>query len=194
MSKHYKTPSEAQLSVTAPPSLPSWLNRFDGLAEDGVTPITKAAWSRSRAAFLQPQPAQPTGKAAAPWLTQALLNESIAILSHALPAIADAALHDRIIAHDAALQVVLQKRATISAAAAQRCAAMRANIANRTGRKVNLEILGPSGAHYKATSYKQAAAITGYSPATLKVKVSQGSGTATLGRGENNLWRVTKLA
>lgn len=144
-------------------------------------------------AWLQPAAAAKAGKAAAPWLTEALISESIQILNHVLPLASAPELRDRIVKHGAALESVLQKRAALNAAAASRAANMRKHVTAKTGRKVELHITAPTGKTFTAHSYKAAAAMVGRKASSLRSMACQHGGKFTVGYGDDK-WLVEKLA
>jgi hypothetical protein len=187
--------STLQLTKEQLKALPLWLRRFDGLGPDGATPISKRSWQRARSAATHGPPSARKPKALAAGFTLALAEEAHSLLSSYANGDPPAKNMDRLLACGVQLERSITALRSNTEAATARLAKARANIVNKTGRKVNLKLTDPSGKSHLVTSYKAAAAMTGYACGSLRTMVSNGAGHCSLGRGAlEERWLIEKLA
>jgi len=178
--------------------LPMWLRRYEGVEEDGNTPLGKREWQRLRLAYLGLAKA-PKQRGLHNSITHATLTETIRVMWAALDFIPKGAIRDQYIQAGTVLET-LRDRAKVNAVnASKRLERAREEgkiTYKATGRpRITLLVRDPRGNEHVVSGYAEAAELLGTTARSLTTRVSIGHGRAILGRHKDgkDCWTVEKV-
>lgn len=182
-------------------TLPRWLQHFDGYAEDGNTPLSRKDWEAMRRQYVGAAEPVKQARLTMNIVTEALFETWLIWQAEACQELPRGALRDRGVALGMAIQAKADAMQVANKAKRARMASVRGARKSPAGRpRIKLRVTDPNGNDTIVYGYDAASALTGYSPNTIKVRMTYakretGYERTTLGRANraDQMWLVTKL-